>query len=309
MNQTMKLIVVLANYYFVFCGAQTFSIVNQTDVDTVSTKSDDLGVNFGFPIGRENDKGPGEGVVPLDEGGTANGLGIPGLEDTQGLDDTGGQESNQVIVGDPGVHPDEQSPGEQQEYPGDTEAEEQQRARDVVDTFLSIVEQYERNKDNCTPGTEFNLGEGVVAQYGVLRYKAQAMVAVNRANFLTRLWKGSSEELLDSEFFVFTAVRSMVEGDPDLFAAGNCYNYMEYKNYTLFCPYAYRTHNDSQVVMVKDLSVEYKYLTNSSEFFWQARLKADSKLLGPYNETKGRNIHSVHKFSITFQNQCKGMLV
>ena len=166
-----------------------------------------------------------------------------------------------------------------------------QAVRDVVDKFLSIVEQYERNKDNCTPGTEFNLGEGVVAQYGVLRYKQQAMVAVNRANFLTRIWQGAPSGLLESEYFFYTAVRSMVEGDPDLFAAGNCYDYMQYKNYTLFCPYAYRLPNASEAIMVKDLSVEYKYLGNGSEFFWSARQKAEQKLEEKYNETLGRTFY------------------
>ena len=167
------------------------------------------------------------------------------------------------------------------------EDREQQAARDVVDRFLSIVEQYERNKENCTPGTEFNLGEGVVAQYGVLRYKAQALVAVNRANFLTRIWKGAPVTLLQDEHFFFTAVRSMVEGDPDLFAAGNCYDYKEFKNYTLYCPYAYRLPNDSSEIMVKDLSVEYMYLGNESEFFYQARVKAAKKLRSKYNKTIG----------------------
>ena len=80
----------------------------------------------------------------------------------------------------------------------------------------------------------------------------------------------------------------MVEGDPDLFGAGNCYDLRQYKNYTLFCPYAYRLLEDQRVVMVKDLSVEYKYLDRDSEFFYQARLKADQKLAGKYNETIGR---------------------
>ena len=157
---------------------------------------------------------------------------------------------------------------------------------DVVDKFLSIVEEYERNKDTCVPGTEFNLGEGVVAQYGVQRFKDQAIISVNQANFLTRIWKYSPKALLDSEYFLYTNVRSMVEGDPDLFAAGNCYDFKEYKNYTLFCPYAYRLPNGT--LMVKDLSVEYYYLGNSSEFFYQARMKAASKLMSYYNETVGK---------------------
>ncbi|KAI0228639.1 hypothetical protein LSAT2_020907, partial [Lamellibrachia satsuma] len=143
---------------------------------------------------------------------------------------------------------------------------------DIVDNFLSIVERYERNKDNCVPGTKFNLGPGVVAQYGVESFKDQAMVAINRANFLTRIWKGARPELLDSEYFFYTLVREMVEGDPVLFAAGNCYDNKQYKDYELFCPYAYRMHDEPNKIMVKDLSLEYKYLGNDSEFFYQARM-------------------------------------
>lgn len=159
---------------------------------------------------------------------------------------------------------------------------------DIVDQFLSVVEQYERNKDNCTPGVTFSLGPGVVAQYGIQRFKAQAMVAVNRANFLTRLWKGLSGPMLQSDYFFYTAVRSMVESDPDLFAAGNCYDKNEYKNYTLFCPYALRMPDNPDHIMVKDLSVEYKYLGNDSEFFFVPRTKANKKLHGIYNFSVGK---------------------
>lgn len=158
--------------------------------------------------------------------------------------------------------------------------------RDVVDEFLSFVEQYERNKENCTPGVSFNLGEGVITQYGVIRFRQQAELAVNRANFLTRIWKSASENMLtQSEYFFYTQVRSMVEGDKDVFAAGNCYDYMEFNNFTLYCPFAYRMPNNT--IMVKDLSVEYKYLGNDSEFFFIPRMNAERKLSGKYNETKG----------------------
>ena len=160
--------------------------------------------------------------------------------------------------------------------------------RDIVDSFLSKVEEYERNKENCTPGTTFNLGEGVVAQYGVRRFRKQAMAAVERANFLTRIWKNRTPEQgapLDSDYFFYSAVRTMVEGDDDLFAAGNCYDFREYKNRTLWCAYAYRL--PSNRVMVKDLSVEYKYLGNDSEFFYEARRKAAAKLERGYNVSIG----------------------
>ena len=50
------------------------------------------------------------------------------------------------------------------------------------------------------------------------------MVAVNRANLLTRLWRYAPASLLNSEVFFYSAVRNMVQGDPVLFAAGNCYD-------------------------------------------------------------------------------------
>ena len=197
----------------------------------------------------------------------------------------GESEPSGVEQGTPG----ERRLGGESETSGADQGDETESVRDVVDTFLSIVEQYERDKDNCTPGTKYNLGAGVVAQYGVRRFKEQALVAVNRANFLTRLWKLAPRALLRSEYFFYTAVRTMVEGDPVLFAAGNCYDEGRYKDYQLFCPYAYRRRNASAEIMVKDLSLEYKYLGNDSEFFYQARLNANEKLTLKYNETSGRS--------------------
>ncbi|XP_071083633.1 probable G-protein coupled receptor CG31760 isoform X2 [Haliotis cracherodii] len=154
---------------------------------------------------------------------------------------------------------------------------------DVVEQFLEVVEQYQTGKENCTPGTHYNLGKGVIRQYGLKRFKRQAMVAVNRANFLTRIWMQAADAVTRSEYLFYTQVRSMVEGDPDIFAAGNCYDNFEFKNYHLFCPFAYRTENGQ--VNVKDLSVEYDYLDNSSEWFYSARMKAG--MVENFNYTYG----------------------
>ncbi|XP_013396833.1 probable G-protein coupled receptor 158 [Lingula anatina] len=155
---------------------------------------------------------------------------------------------------------------------------------DVVADFLAKVEQYERNKQDCDPGTHFNLGDGVIQQYGVLRFKRQALEAVTRANFLTRIWKLKDFCLKDNEYFFYDQVRSMVEGDPEIFAAGNCYDKDRFKDYYLFCPYSHRLPNGQ--IVVKDLSVSYKYLGNTSEFFWEARRKANL-LLEHANLTQG----------------------
>lgn len=156
---------------------------------------------------------------------------------------------------------------------------------DIIAEFLEKVEAYETQKFQCKPGTEFNLGEGVIQQYGINRFKRQALMAVNRANLLTRIWKNASQEVLDSEYLFYAQVRNMVEGDPDVFAAGNCYDHQEYKNRHLFCPFAYRTENGS--INVKDLSIEYDYLGNGSEWFYEARQHA--KKIENFNFTVGKS--------------------
>lgn len=179
-------------------------------------------------------------------------------------------------------------------------------SRDTVDSFLKVVEEYERNKGNCTPGVTFNLGEGVITQYGVVRFHDQAMVAVSRANLLTRIWKETPEELLRSEYFFYTQVRSMVEGDEQLFAAGNCYDAFEFNNYSLFCPYGFRLPNNKSEILVKDLSVEYKYLGEESEFFYIPRMKAKDKLSRPYNKLLGECIVTVTKDGQFVENSSVG---
>ncbi|KAK3610032.1 hypothetical protein CHS0354_032381 [Potamilus streckersoni] len=164
-----------------------------------------------------------------------------------------------------------------------TPTEETGQHRDVIAEFLEIVEKYEKNKENCTAGTQYNLGQGVIQQYGKNRFRKQALEAVTRANFLTRIWMKASPEVLNSEYLFYTQVRSMVEGDPVIFAAGNCHDKEEYKNYYLFCPYAYRTENGQ--INVKDLSVEYDYLGNDSEWFYMARMSASK--LENFNFTVG----------------------
>ncbi|CAA9994631.1 unnamed protein product, partial [Nesidiocoris tenuis] len=105
------------------------------------------------------------------------------------------------------------------------------------------------------------------------RFRVEAEVAVNRANLLTRMWKYAPKEVLTSEYLLHAMVFSMVEFDEDIFAAGNCYDQHEYKDYWLFCPYAYRLSEGA--LLGKDLAVEYKYLSNTSEWFYIARKNAE----------------------------------
>ncbi|XP_060854802.1 probable G-protein coupled receptor CG31760 isoform X1 [Rhopalosiphum padi] len=146
---------------------------------------------------------------------------------------------------------------------------------DIVNRLLRIVESQQQLGDNCTAGTHLNLGEGVVDRYAQERFRVEADVAVNRANMLTRLWKYAGPEVMNSEYLLHAGVISMVEFDDDIFAAGNCYDQHQYKHYQLFCPYAYRLPK-GEGILAKDLAVEYKYLTNASEWFFIARKTAES---------------------------------
>jgi len=145
---------------------------------------------------------------------------------------------------------------------------------DVVTRFLTIVESQQLLGENCTAGTDLNLGEGVVDRYAQERFRVEADVAVNRANMLTRLWKYADPEVMSSEYLLHASVFSMVEFDEDIFAAGNCYDQFQYKDYVLFCPFAYRLPEGP--ILVKDLAVEYKYLSNTSEWFYIARKHAEN---------------------------------
>lgn len=152
---------------------------------------------------------------------------------------------------------------------------------DIVTRFLRIVESQHLLGENCTAGTDLNLGEGVVDRYAQERFRVEADVAVNRANMLTRIWKYADPSVLNSEYLLHASVFSMVEFDDDIFAAGNCYDQYQYKDYWLFCPYAYRLPEGT--ILVKDLAVEYKYLSNTSEWFYIARKNAE-KVIKNYNQ-------------------------
>ncbi|XP_057328967.1 probable G-protein coupled receptor 158 [Microplitis mediator] len=163
---------------------------------------------------------------------------------------------------------------------------------DIVTRFLRIIENQHLLGENCTAGTDLNLGEGVVDQYAQERFRLEANFAVNRANMLTRLWKYAPEVMLSSEYLLHASVLSMVEFDEDIFAAGNCYDKMQYKDHWLYCPFAHRL-PDHDGVLVKDLAIEYKYLSNSSEWFFIARKNAE-RVIASNNQFS----HGYHSYTL-----------
>ncbi|XP_059480872.1 probable G-protein coupled receptor CG31760 isoform X2 [Neocloeon triangulifer] len=95
---------------------------------------------------------------------------------------------------------------------------------------------------------------------------------------------------MESEYLLHAGVRAMVDFDSDIFAAGNCYDQNQYKDYWLFCPYAYRLPEGP--ILAKDLAVEYKYLSNSSEWFYIARKNADRVIAADKQFSKGFNTYT-----------------
>ncbi|XP_063981143.1 metabotropic glycine receptor-like [Diachasmimorpha longicaudata] len=164
---------------------------------------------------------------------------------------------------------------------------------DVVSRFLRIIENQHLLGENCTAGTDLNLGEGVVDQYAQERFRLEANLAVNRANMLTRLWKYAPSVMVSSEYLLHASVLSMVEFDEDIFAAGNCYDKMQYKERWLYCPFAHRL-QDQDGVLVKDLAVEYKYLTNSSEWFFIARKNAERVIANNNQFSRGYHTYTLN---------------
>ncbi|KAI5645061.1 7 transmembrane sweet-taste receptor of 3 GCPR domain-containing protein [Phthorimaea operculella] len=161
---------------------------------------------------------------------------------------------------------------------------------DVVTKFLRLIETQHLLGENCTAGTALNLGEGVVDRYAQERFRIEADVAVNRANMLTRLWKYAGPKVMHNEYLLHASVFSMVEFDDDIFAAGNCYDQYQYKDYQLFCPFAYRL--PEGLILAKDLAVEYKYLSNTSEWFYIARKNAERVIRNHNQFVKGYHTYT-----------------
>ena len=151
---------------------------------------------------------------------------------------------------------------------GSLEDEVKQRKLVMISKILKDVEQQALQGANCTPGTGLNMGDIDLVGNNYKRFRGAAEVAVNRANWLTRMWKYASNVMKSSEYLLHSSLFSMIESNEMIFGAGNCYDGLQYKNYSLFCPFAYKSPVVQGHVLAKDLAVEYKYLKPSSTWFW-----------------------------------------
>ena len=156
---------------------------------------------------------------------------------------------------------------------GSLEDEVKQRKLVMISKILKDVEQQALQGANCTPGTSLNMGDIDLVGNNYKRFRGAAEVAVNRANWLTRMWKYASDVMQSSEYLLHSSLFSMIESNEMIFGAGNCYDGLQYKNYSLFCPFAYKSPVVQGNILAKDLAVEYKYLKPSSTWFWTPKQK------------------------------------
>ncbi|KAG4067605.1 hypothetical protein HA402_005377 [Bradysia odoriphaga] len=168
------------------------------------------------------------------------------------------------------------------------------QGRDLLTTFLRIVETQHLLGSNCTAGTALNLGEGVVDRYAHDRFRVEAEIAVNRANMLTRIFKNTAPAVQESEQLLHASVLSMVEFDDDIFAAGNCFDWNQHpKKKGLFCPFAFRLpYPNHGASLAKDLAAEYHYLGNTSEWFFLARKNAERVIAKNEQYIKAYHLYS-----------------
>ncbi|XP_038066965.1 uncharacterized protein LOC119736991 [Patiria miniata] len=166
---------------------------------------------------------------------------------------------------------------------------------DIVSKFLTYLAYIEDNRNDCEAGTWAVVLDKGATSYGPNRYMRQAMRTVETANFFTRIWRSKAlSGVQHNEEFFFNVVASNVENDDDIFAFGNCYDAHEFLDYSIFCPYAYRLPDGG--IRVKDLSLAYPYLTNDSEWFFEARRNVE-RLLTQNRVVINSEYTHVHSFT------------
>ena len=126
------------------------------------------------------------------------------------------------------------------------------------------------------------------------------MISVNMANWFTRMWKYAPEVVGQSEYLLHSVLIFGTELSDDIFAFGNCYDEKQYKNYTLFCPYAYKpecttvlchlarfcTRRKSIYAPEVELSAVFLVKSQSAVLIFDTKLSDDIFALGNWYDDK-----------------------
>ena len=104
------------------------------------------------------------------------------------------------------------------------------------------------------------------------RWKTEALLAVQVANLMTSLWRVPGDNgypVAANDALLYHYVRSNVLFSPSVFGSAICFDNNSYKNYTRFCPYAFRDSNLNGSVHVFDIANgDFDYTTDLNTPWW-----------------------------------------
>jgi len=106
------------------------------------------------------------------------------------------------------------------------------------------------------------------------RWKKEALLTVQVANLMTSLWRSPGENgypVAANDALLYDLVRSIVLFSPPVFGSVICFDNYLYKNYTRFCPYAFRDpelNGSVHVIDIVSANDGFDYTTNQNAIWW-----------------------------------------
>lgn len=153
-----------------------------------------------------------------------------------------------------------------------TTAEEQSKSRieSVIGALRRVadVEQQLLENKGCDKVDLLNI------TFDERRWKKEALLTVQVANLMTSLWRSRGENgysVAANDALLYHFVRSIVLFSPPVFGSVICFDNYLYKNYTRFCPYAFRDpelNGSVHVIDIVSASEGYDYTTDINAIWW-----------------------------------------
>ena len=153
-----------------------------------------------------------------------------------------------------------------------TEDEVKRGAKSLVEIALRRVADVERQlqerNGTCDKVDLLNI------TFDERRWRQEALLTVQVANLMTSLWRSRGRDgdpIGANDALLYHYVRSIVLFSPSVFGSVICFDNYLYKNYTRFCPYAFRDSKLKKKIRVKDIvsaSQGYDYTTDENAIWW-----------------------------------------
>ena len=185
------------------------------------------------------------------------------------------------------------------------------RIKSVIEALRKVadVEQQLQENNGCNKVDLLNI------TFDERRWKKEALLTVQVANLMTSLWRAAGDNgypVAANDALLYHYVRSIVLFSPSVFGSVICFDNNSYKNYTRFCPYAFRDSDLNGSVRVFDIANgDYDYTTDTNAIWWhEPRNKAltfiPAKSLGFFEERFNATAKKAKKKEafphVTFEN-------